>query len=190
MNVSPLFVDKFALTWDCCDESSEGIHALINDMSNDPNFHIHYHYRGRLNTNYKDNWRVAVPESAAVAIVSVTPLFTDMAPFRIEWNPARLEAYQADWLWYFLSQITLDHFDSFVREAVVTRIDLAIDIRPMRPRQLLTYVSRLQKEQTYFKGGELVSTVYGDGGNKLSISFYVSKKVEFVTGIGSGVRQG
>lgn len=176
MNVTPLFVDKLALTWDCSGERPDGIRDLINHVSDDSELHIRYDHRGRISTDYNYNWRVAIPEAGATAVVSVSPLFPDMAPFRIEWNPARLEAYQADALWDFLSQITLDAFDEFLQEAVVTRIDLTVDIRPMRPTQLLFYVSRLQKEQVNFKGRELVSILHGDGGSMLSVSVYLKQK--------------
>jgi hypothetical protein len=134
-DVSSLFVDKFTLVYRCSEEDSEGIAATIRSYQDEPELSLRYLGSNYQNRRYRKNWELHIPGhgNSARVLLMADPRYSEAAPFSIEWNPRYLQRDGHQQLWEILRLFLLDNFDEFMRSAVVTRIDFAVDVTPMTP---------------------------------------------------------
>lgn len=169
-----LFSDKISMTWDCGEDLGEGITEILRHTQSDNDGLIRYNRWGRLAPGYKHNWDLSIPgvEHAPV-LISALSFWTNQSAFRLEWNPRHYDVTKSRMIWLRLLDILGDNLEDFLREAIVTRFDLAIDASPLKPYSILVDVTRLRKQKSiYGDRGELQSLQIGNRGSALSFFIY------------------
>lgn len=162
-DVSSLFIDKITLVYRCAEQIGDGIAATISSHQHDGELTIQYlgaFYKGR---GYRKNWQLHIPGHGnhARVLLMTNPRYPEVGQFSMEWNPRHLQRDGHEQLWEIMRQLLLDEFDDFMRSAVVTRIDFAVDVTPMTPDAIWVDASGLVKcDIRTGRSGSIVDATY------------------------------
>lgn len=139
VNVSNAIIDMLSLTYSCNASTQDGIEGLIGAHKETVNVnedlyqirYLHSNYQGQ---KYRKNWHLIIEsQNTSPVLLQVAPFNIGAAGFRIQWNPNKLGVHRHVQLWEILEQILVNEYECFLEEAIVTRIDVAVDVEEITP---------------------------------------------------------
>lgn len=179
--VSSLFIDKLTLTYspdDTYDDRArisliDYVKDSLREMQSSPDHNVRYFGRDS-NRGYLHNWLVHLSANQSKQLrISTAPFYADAAALRLEFNPRHYPTSAMRSLWQFLEELLLDSFDLFLREAAVTRMDLAVDVMPLTPHSIIVSADGLRRGDIRTGDfGEVQSFKLGSNGSNRSYCIY------------------
>jgi len=171
VEVSGPIIDKLSMVLDCEDSECQGHADYIDTLIDE------YDWLQRLPTNYRGmryryNWSVLLNENTgARCLLQAAPY---KGQFRIEFNPVKSGSSGLAALRRRLEVLLMDYAALLFAEGRVTRIDIAVDVRPVCLNYLKLYPLGLSLSScNYGAGGTAVESVYmGSARSKLQFTIY------------------
>ena len=145
-SVSHLFIDKLTVVYNGINTNS-GFTEYMRSLQNARRFEIRWRGINYLNRGYRYAWHISLlgVRGPASILILAEPFRSIEASFlSVEWNPNKLGYEGQQVFWQVMREILIDDFDPFIFQAIITRIDLSIDIYPLTVDAILVSARRMR----------------------------------------------
>lgn len=183
--VTTLFVDKIALTIDIPLNKRKLVHEGCTNLAKSTENYINKRkplyensLRIRLTDHIGNDSTLSLQWQPRNITHSKTGKQMKLNYLRLEWNPAKLDIKTVKSI-LELNTILPDGFDSLLHEGTISRIDLAVDVKHIKPGNLLFYFPGIQCSQNRLKSGKIQTAYLGTEESEKQFVIY-DKKEEII----------
>ncbi len=171
--LSDPFVDKLTLIYNCNEATSEYIASTLRDMSKDHDFGLHGYYRNYRGLGYQYAFGLPIGDKNQSECIIFVLSNKKWPNLRIEWNPNVAKKYGNEFIWNFIFSFMLEDYEDFLLNALITRLDIAIDIHPIHLDNIWTTAARYRKSNIHYgEGGRIESIYLGSNESDKQIKLY------------------
>lgn len=172
--VGALFIDKISLTLDVPKQKQIEIVSKLKILNDNHGLYFKHSSTYKYSVNISLDDIMGNPSKIIFQCAPTTANKNKKIRFiRVEWNPSKINSSVVK---STLNQILPGIFHSLQSEGNITRIDLATDIKHVKPGNLLFYYPYIQCSQNYFKSGRIESAYLGTKDSDRQIVLYDKKE--------------
>lgn len=173
-SITELFIDKLVLLVNLSKDDAQGLASILLDDSREHVDRLHGYYQNYRGIGYKYAFGLPLNNEGNTECKIFLVSFRSGKPqVRIEYNPSKLSETSHEHLWNKLAEWFPNEHYSYLQDANVSRIDIAIDITPVSLDTIWITAPRFRVSKLYNgSGGKLESITLGSNQSDSQIKLY------------------